>query len=228
MATEIVEKSIALTSKESVEKTEGKVILKSGEIKMTEGTLEKVEKQSLKNSLHKTRLAKARLFIRNQHQFIKVGQYKSWLMVPGNYNKLRIGYDKSGYILNYNLRKVMGENYEKYANYAASEAHHIVSADNRYPSSQISQNILKRFNIDINDPMNGIILPQNSLSVLKGPIHNGGHIKEYNDLVLKNLLTVKTKDECYEVLDRVKNDLMNGEIHLYHARKRNTIKSSFN
>lgn len=173
------------------------------------------------------RLATRRMLISSRNQFVTEKQYLAWLENPNNIKLLKLNYPKDGRVLRYNMQQIMQKNYSRYTAKTATEAHHIVAVDGRYPSSKISQDILKKFNIDINDPMNGIFLPQHRLSVAKGAIHRGGHTKTYNDIIAQRLQIASSKEECYQILDAIKIDLYRGRIPLYNDPKVINNFSSF-
>jgi hypothetical protein len=223
---ETIELGLEMTTKQTSKSTEKKIITKSSK-KVTSTVSRNGTRKPFKKILHQTRLANKRLLIKRKHQFINVGQYTDWLKNPINANKLKKSTEKNAKDLRYNLSLVMGKDYDKYVRNEASQAHHIVGRDGRYGSSQISQDILDRFEININDPMNGILLPPNSASALKGQNHFGGHPKDYNDIVAQALQSAKTKEQCYEVLDRLKNDVYNCKLLLYNTPKKNTVINSF-
>jgi hypothetical protein len=161
----------------------------------------------------------SRFLIRNKNQYITNKQYQKWILKHGN--TLVEGKPKSGSILRENMKKVIGD--KKYYKYVGNDvvdergivnqAHHIVG-DGSTPSAMASKEILKKFDIDINSPMNGIFLPRNSRSLLDGTIHDGGHTKKYIDYVYNRLRAAKSKEQCYEILDDIKKELHNGKIIL--------------
>ena len=56
--------------------------------------------------------------------------------------------------------------------------------------------ILEKYGIDINDPINGILLPTNKKGTLKGTLHGGRHTKRYCDEVNNRLRKARSKEEC--------------------------------
>lgn len=174
-----------------------------------------------------TKITYKRFFVKDKNQFITYNKFEKWLSDSDNNKKLILGKPKDGGVLRENLRMVMGSDYDKFAKTNQFDAHHLVATDSRSQSSIISQKILKRFQIDINDPMNGIILPKNGQSVYFGTIHNGGHKKAYHDLVAQRLRTAKNRKQCLEILDQIKMDLYKGKIELYNVHKVNNLTSAY-
>ena len=74
---------------------------------------------------------------------------------------------------------------------------------------------LKKYGIDINEAINGIFLPSNNRSGLRGTIHRGGHTQDYYDYIEQNFANCTCKKDCYEVLDKIKMELYKGKIQLY-------------
>lgn len=134
-----------------------------------------------------------------------------------NNEPLLEGYEKDANVLRRNMELVMGDDASE-IDKSNSRAHHIVG-DNEYSSE--SKAILDKYGIDINDPENGIFLPQNESSDLHGTIHDGKHTKAYNDEVTQRLRAATCKEDVLEILDSIKEDLYNGDMELYHDHKYN-------
>lgn len=212
--------------KEAVEVVSKKFAKEETEI-IAKQTIKKSAKNRIKKSLASSvELAYNRFRVLSKNQYISGSDYLKWINKSGNFSKLKMGYVKNGSILRKNMQIVMGKDYYKFASKTGAEAHHIVGIDSRFPSSSISQKILKKYNIDINDPINGVLLPNNSMSTLKGTIHKGGHTKAYHDEIARRLKFAKNKAQCIEILDGIKNDLLKGKLALYNNHKTNTVFNS--
>lgn len=159
---------------------------------------------------------------RDSNHFSEKNQYadsercKEYRSNPNN-EPLLEGYDKDASILRRNMELVMGDDASE-IDKSNSRAHHIVG-DNEYSSE--SKAILKKYDIDINSPENGIFLPPNETSDLHGTIHEGKHTKAYNDEITQRLRIATCKEDVIEILDSIKEDLYNGDIKLYHDHKYN-------
>lgn len=230
-ATEVAAKK---ATKEVVEGATEVVIKKTvkevGEEGLEKVTTQTVVKQITKEGSEKGFMASAktalnRVMVSSKNQFVKMDNYIKW--VKENPDALLFGREKSGSILRENMKRVMGKDFDKFAGKTGFEAHHLVGVDSRFPSSEVSQNILKKYGIDINDPMNGVLLPNNSSSLLKGTIHHGGHTKSYHDEIARRLQRATNRDECFQILDGIKDDLYKGRLSLYNELKNNTVINSF-
>lgn len=230
-ATEVAAKK---ATKEAVEGATEVVIKKTvkevGEEGLEKVATQTVVKQITKEGSEKGFMASAktalnRVMVSSKNQFVKMDNYIKW--VKENPDALLFGREKSGSILRENMKRVMGKDFDKFAGKTGFEAHHLVGVDSRFPSSEVSQNILKKYGIDINDPMNGVLLPNNSSSLLKGTIHHGGHTKSYHDEIARRLQRATNRDECFQILDGIKDDLYKGRLSLYNELKNNTVINSF-
>ncbi len=86
-------------------------------------------------------------------------------------------------------------------------AHHIVAGDD--PRAEAARNVLKKFNIDINNSTNGVFLPiQEGLS--KAAYHPKLHKNDYYQKVNERLLEATNKDEVLEVLNDIAKSLLDG------------------
>lgn len=151
-----------------------------------------------------------RIVITSKNQFVSKDEYLKY--ISRHPNILQKTGEKNATVLRKNMLAVMGKN-AKYANNTlknGNQAHHIVGE-----KTPKAAEILKSFGIDINDPMNGIFLPSSSRSGLRGTVHRGGHSQDYYDYVEQMLSNCKTREDCYEVLDKIKNELYRGKIKLY-------------
>ena len=234
---EAAEEAAEKSAKEATEKVTKEVVegtLQKGTKELTQEGLEKATKEaaekiskeaSEKGLMASAKLALNRTLIANRNQFVKSDNYLKWM--KENPDALLFGKEKSGTILRENMKKIMGKDFDKFAGKTSFEAHHLIGVDSRFQSSNISQGILQKFGIDINDPMNGILLPNNSNSLLKGTIHRGGHTGAYHDEVARRLQNATSKEQCLQILDGIKEDLYKGKLSLYNELKKNTVTNSF-
>lgn len=97
-----------------------------------------------------------------------------------------------------------------------SRAHHLVG--NETPNAAKK---LEEFGIDRNAPANGILLPNDASSPLKGSIHSGRHLQEYYNTVEQRLAQATSREEVLEALQSLKEDLFSGELPLQRDVKPN-------
>lgn len=97
--------------------------------------------------------------------------------------------------------------------FGGNAAHHVIEGSDI--SAQKSRELLKRFNININSPENGILLPENTeSSIYKGAIHKTQHTKEYSEYIYNQIKDVSTRDEMITKLIDLKHDLYSGKLNL--------------
>lgn len=152
-----------------------------------------------------TDLAVKRLLITRKNQFISSKDYIKWIAQESNVKQLKRGMPKDGKVLRDNMKMAMGKHYKEGDN----AAHHLVGDS---PESAIAKGILEKYGIDINDPINGILLPTNRKGTLKGTLHGGRHTKKYCDEVNNRLRKARSREECMEILDGIKEDLYKGKL----------------
>ncbi len=117
------------------------------------------------------------------------------------------GQEHDGGILRYNMEQAM----EKKSDTDISNAHHIVGRDTPQAAKK-----LKEFEIDRNDPANGIFLPNSSESPLKGAVHGQGrHSVDYSNEVEQLFAGATTREEALEVLQAIKEDLYSGDLYVH-------------
>ncbi len=153
-----------------------------------------------------------RIIVSPKNQFISKSQYLKWLTANTGVMIRKTGV-KDAKVLRENMLAVMGEKgrFAKNTLKNGNQAHHIIGNETPVAASK-----LKQFGIDINDPMNGIFLPSSNRSGLRGVVHRGGHTRNYYDYVEQMFSQCKSKNDCYEVLDKIKSDLYKGNIKLYN------------
>ena len=164
-----------------------------------------------------------RLVGKERHQFISHDRYRNYI-IKNTRNKLELGKEANGQVLKRNMYRCMNKDEQRILakekllspKGRSAQAHHVVAGND--PLSIKSREILKKCNIDINDPRNGIFLPEHPRSIFKGSIH-GNHIADYDKEILERLEAMVKKHGYKEkiaeqVLDDIKRDLYNGSIRL--------------
>lgn len=99
--------------------------------------------------------------------------------------------------------------------------HHAIAGNKNNPSAEECRRILKKFQIDINDPRNAILLPVEPKSIMKGTLH-GKHVNSYDDYVLNRLKQANTTAQCLEIMDDIKKSLYKGQLQLLIDHRVNT------
>jgi RHS repeat-associated protein len=88
-------------------------------------------------------------------------------------------------------------------------AHHIApGTDSRFPGAAESRAILEKFNIDINDPANGVYLPRTASSNAPGAYHPSLHTKVYYEELFSRLSQATTRDEVIHILNQIRQELL--------------------
>jgi RHS repeat-associated protein len=91
-----------------------------------------------------------------------------------------------------------------------TDAHHIAPGrDSRFPGARESREILEKFNIDINDPANGVYLPGSSSSSAPGANHPSLHTKVYYEELFRRLSQATTRDQVIQILNQIRQELLN-------------------
>lgn len=232
-------------------KSVAKKALKNSAIKITKSkpfkkvvTLAKDKTGKLTKKLSTSKLSTFahRLTGKKSHQYVSSKQYRKAISRnPKMKEKLTLGKEANGGTLRANMELVGGKSMgkrnlreaklSKMAGKQRSQAHHVVPGNS--PKAKRGREILSCCGIDINDPRNGIMLPQQPNSIHKGSIH-GRHMSSYDDLIvdrLENMLR-KNKGKCSEKacekeLDAIKRDLYKGNIKLLKNHRVNKIRNSF-
>lgn len=175
----------------------------------------------------KTSVFLHRLTGKSSHQFVSRKTYKKAIgRNPSKLKELRLGQEANGATLRHNMEVMMGktakgrivkEGKRSYLHGAKrAQAHHIIPGNS--PNAQRARDIMKRCGMDINDPRNGIMLPQHPNSIFKGSLH-GNHTKSYEAEVVRRLEDMVKKkgyseSALEEVLDGIKKDLYKGNLPL--------------
>lgn len=94
------------------------------------------------------------------------------------------------------------------------EAHAVISG--KHELAEAARMILARFSIRIDDPVNGVWLPNFQRNIPhekmpKAPAHRTVHTKQYYANLTALLEDVETEEELVEVLAKVKSRLMQGK-----------------
>lgn len=247
VAAKKVSRKVAVKLSKSV----AKKALKNSAIKITKSkpfkkvvTLVKDKTGKLTKKLSTSKLSTFahRLTGKKSHQYVSSKRYNKVLSRnPKMKEKLTLGKEANGGTLRANMELVGGKSMgkrnlreaklSKMAGKQRSQAHHVVPGNS--PKAKRGREILSCCGIDINDPRNGIMLPQQPNSIHKGSIH-GRHMSSYDDLIvdrLENMLR-KNKGKCSEKacekeLDAIKRDLYKGNIKLLKNHRVNKIRNSF-
>lgn len=105
-------------------------------------------------------------------------------------------------------------NLQRFFRMDSSANHHIVGSSERAMESRI---ILSKYNIDVDDAVNGVVLPgcQEIADELNyGNMHKGRHHNEYIDAVNERLRGAVSKEDVIERLNQIAEDLINGVLTL--------------
>ncbi len=96
------------------------------------------------------------------------------------------------------------------------QAHHIVGE--AYPQGKAAMDILRKFRIDVNSPLNGVFLPgcgaKGSTGLAGLAVHCGKHVREYEEYVLRELSEETTETGVVNALSRIRQELVSGEMFL--------------
>lgn len=90
-------------------------------------------------------------------------------------------------------------------------AHHIAPGrDGRFPGARESREILEKFDIDINDPANGVYLPRTPSSTAPGAYHPTLHTATYYRELYRLLQQATTRQQVIDTLNFVRQQLLKG------------------
>ena len=172
------------------------------------GYVPECDARTLSPEAAKRLFAERRKAISPFNQFATKEQLKKY-----DENLIIRGKDKDANILKNNMFRVMDPNVEKQINaFGGVAAHHVIPGND--PHAKAARDILKKFEIDINGPENGIFLPTDKNSIYKGIIHNTSHSPKYSKLIYQKMKDCKSRDEVIDVLEKIKHDLYNGKLLL--------------
>lgn len=134
----------------------------------------------------------------------------------GNYNKrlLNTADGPDAAVLRKNLYVAMDKGSVDISKaFGGNAAHHVIEGSD--PAASQARDILKQFGIRINDPENGILLPENSMSsIYKGSTHMTHHASEYSQHVYDRIKNVKTREDLISKLQEIKHELQSGKLNL--------------
>ena len=78
--------------------------------------------------------------------------------------------------------------------------------------------ILRRFKVDVNSPLNGVFLPgcgaTGNTGIVGLAVHCGKHVQAYEQYVLRELRAASSDTEVINVLSRIREELLEGELFL--------------
>lgn len=124
-----------------------------------------------------------------------------------------LGKEKDATILKNNMFNAMDPKVRKQIEaFGGVEAHHLVPGYDPYAKS--ARELLKKFDIDINGPENGIFLPSDANSIYKGTVHNTSHSPMYSKYLYTKMKDCKNREEIIEVMTKLKHELYEGKLML--------------
>jgi RHS repeat-associated protein len=138
-----------------------------------------------------------------------ISLFNRTFMVP-----LEIGKKRASDVLTRNMEAVMRR--AGMVKPTGWQAHHIVGE--AYQEGRQAMEILKRFKIDVNSPLNGVFLPgckhHGSTSIVGLAVHCGKHKQEYEQFVLSQLQGLKSEAEVVNALTTIRQRLLDGDLFL--------------
>ena len=87
-----------------------------------------------------------------------------------------------------------------------TQAHHIVGKTT--PEGKRTQTLLKRLDIDVNSPTNGVFLPGCGSSNAAGMMHYDRHTRDYEIAIRDCLENVRSKQEAISELQKIREELL--------------------
>lgn len=114
-------------------------------------------------------------------------------------------------IVNYLSSTVLGQNLELLGSFKCSgcQAHHLIPGNMQ--TADAARQILARYHININSPLNGVWLPgRYSPAEWAGAVHNGRHFDEYGRMVSRRIQAADARaglNGVIEELQRIRNEL---------------------
>lgn len=160
------------------------------------------------DAVNKHLLKTRRMAVSPYDQFPTMAQLKNY-----DVNKLFLSEEPSADLLRRNLYLAMDpKSVEICKGFGGTAAHHVIEGTDKYAAN--SRAILKRFNININAPENGILLPDGENSIYKGCMHRTSHTPEYSEYVYNKVKDAQTRDELIALLSEIKHELYNGKLNL--------------
>lgn len=166
------------------------------------------------DAINKQLLKIRRMAISPYDQFPTMAQLKSY-----DVKKLFISDEPSADLLRKNLYLAMNrQSVEICKGFGGTAAHHVIEGTDKYATK--SRAILKKFNININAPENGILLPDGENSIYKGCMHRTSHTPEYSGYVYDKIKDAKSRDELIALLSEIKYELYQGKLNLQGPTQR--------
>ena len=126
---------------------------------------------------------------------------KKFNFKEGSYDNLKLGKEGNGQILGENFKEFYGKPIPK-----GSEAHHIVPSNKAGAAANKCRDILKKFNIDINDPHNCAPLPKSKeISKLTKTMQHSGPVKSlHGEKIMQELSEqlsrATSRQDVFEIL----------------------------
>lgn len=167
------------------------------------------------NSINFTDKQNSELFQERREAICPYHQFPTEEQLKNLDRKLLIKSDiADGAILRKNLYTPMGNSAVSVSEgFGGNAAHHIVEGND--VSATKSREILSKLEVGINDPENGILLPENpDTSIYKGVVHKTSHTKEYSDYVYNKIKDCSTREELVSKLNEIKYELYKGKLNL--------------
>jgi hypothetical protein len=128
---------------------------------------------------------------------------------------LILGAARSSNVLRRNLEISMGKAPFS-TNALGNQAHHLVAEV--FPEGKLAMNILRKYKIDVNSPLNGVFLPgcghQGTAGIIGMAVHCGQHNQAYERYVLATLFGAKDKIDVINRLSKIREDLLFGMLDL--------------
>lgn len=138
-----------------------------------------------------------------------VSLFNRTFMVP-----LELGAKRASEVLTRNMEAVMRR--AGMVKPQGWQAHHIVGE--AYAEGRQAMEILKRFKIDVNSPLNGVFLPgckhHGSTGVVGLTVHCGKHKQEYEQYVLSQLQGLSSEAEVVNALSTIRQKLLDDDLFL--------------
>ena len=160
------------------------------------------------DAINKQLLKIRRKAISPYDQFPTMAQLKAY-----DIKKMYISDEPSADLLRRNLYIAMNsQSVDICKGFGGTAAHHVIEGTDKYAAK--SRAILRKFNININAPENGILLPDGENSIYKGCMHRTSHTPEYSEYVYDKIKDAKSRDELIAFLLEIKHELYQGKLNL--------------
>jgi RHS repeat-associated protein len=127
---------------------------------------------------------------------------------------LEQGLARSGAVLTRNMNAVMAR--AGLSKPFGWQAHHIVGE--AYAEGKAAMDILRKFKIDVNSPLNGVFLPgcgaSGNTGIIGLAVHCGKHVQRYEQYLLAELQAARSESDIINILARIRSELTHGELFL--------------